>query len=149
MAAQRASSVRRVEGDLQSGMADQHTRPNMAALRKLEASLQHDLREREAIPRASSKRHASARNAEPHDIPARDLSIIRNTREARDVRGAAARDPLVVDAVARDVSVRDAAARGARSGSNSPSSRALLGSYYWQSHVLHWWTRLRKVAYVA
>src|SRR5262245_22228594 len=132
-------------------MADQYTRPNMAALRKLEASLQHDLREREAIARA---RQASGRGAEPRsgaprgadadDISACDLSIIRNTREAS-VRGAT-RDPLVIDAVARDVSVRDAAARGTRSGSRSPSARALPGSYYWRAHALHWWTRLRRVA---
>ena len=40
-------------------MADQHTRPNMAALRKLEASLQHDLRQREAVMRAPLARGAS------------------------------------------------------------------------------------------
>src|SRR5262249_24781830 len=133
-------------------MADQHTRPNLAALRKLEASQQYDLREREAIARArqapgrgAEPRRAAPRGAEAHDIPACDLSIIRNTREtsARDVRGAT-RDPLVIDAVARDVSVRDAAARGTRSGSRSPSARALRGSYYWRAHALHWWTRLRK-----
>jgi len=126
----------------------------MAALRKLEASLQHDLREREAIARArqasgrgAEPRSAAPRGADAHDIPACDLSIIRNTREAS-VRGAT-RDPLVIDAVARDVSVRDAAARGTRSGSRSPSARALPGSYYWRAHALHWWTRLRRVAYVA
>jgi hypothetical protein len=133
-------------------MADQPTRPNMAALRKLEASLQDDLREREAIPRAPSKRHAHARGAEPHDIiPARDLSIIRNTRDAcaRDVRGAAARDPQVIDVAVRDVVTRDSATRRAPSAGKAPSPRALLGSYYWRAHVFHWWTRLRKVAYVA
>src|SRR5262249_27994434 len=124
-------------------MADQHTRPNMAALRKLEASLQHDLREREAIPRA---RQAPGRGAEPHDIPARDLSIIRNTREASARAGA--RDPLILDAVARDVAIRDPATRTARSARRAPSARGLLGSYYWRAHVLYWWTRLRKVAYV-
>ena len=139
-------------------MADQPTRPNMAALRKLEASLHDDLREREAVARAPSKRQAAVRSAEPRkveprDIPARDLSIIRNTREARDasardVRGAG-RDHLVLDVAARDVAIRDAATRRAPSAGKSPSARALLGSYYWRAHVLHWWTRLRKVAYVA
>jgi hypothetical protein len=70
-------------------MADQQSRPNVAALRKLEASLQLDLLEQEAMT------HASARNA------------------------------------------------------SMPTARQLLGSYYWRVHLLHWWLRLRKTAYVA
>lgn len=40
-----------VEGTPGRGMADQHTSPNLAALRKLEASIQRDMLEREALAR--------------------------------------------------------------------------------------------------
>ena len=46
-------------------MAEQHTRPNMAALRKLEASLQQDLRQREAVMRAPPARGAPPVDEEP------------------------------------------------------------------------------------
>src|SRR5215470_11358922 len=161
---------RRVEGDHQSGMADQHTRPNMAALRKLEASLQQDLRERDTIPRAPSVRHAQTRSTasqegqresqresqreiqkEIQKIPARDLSIIRNTRDAslRDGRDGVGHDPQMRDASVRAAQGRNAANRNAPSKANAPSARDLRGNYYWREHVLHWWMRLRKVAYIA
>src|SRR5262249_45734322 len=63
-------------------------------------------------------------------------------------RAAAARDSQVLDVVARDVPSRGAATRRAASAAKAPSARDLLGSYYWQSHVLYWWTRLHKVAYI-
>src|SRR5262249_53408377 len=105
-------------------MADQHTRPNMAALRKLEASLQQELRQREAM------RAPLARNT-PYSDEAPIPRVVRSPANAAAGNGAAAR--------------RNAApARG-----TPTSSRDVLGSYYWRTNVLHLWGRLRKVAYVA
>jgi uncharacterized protein DUF3971 len=123
----------------------------MAALRKLEASLQDGLREQERIPRAHSVHHAPIRGGAPHDMPARDLSIIRKTRDAslRDGRDPAARAAQMRDAPVQGGRGRDAATRSAPLKASGPSARTVLGSYYWRAHVLHWWMRLRKLAYVA
>jgi hypothetical protein len=126
-------------------MADQHTRPNMAALRKLEASLQQDLRQREAVTRTPPARST------PHIDDAPMPRIVRAPANANATNANAANAIAGNVATARRGAliatppVRNAPAREAR-----PSSRDLLGgSYYWRANVLHVWGRLRKIAYVA
>src|SRR5262249_60895832 len=109
-------------------MADQYTRPNMAALRKLEASLQQDLRQREAVMRAPQAR-TTLRIESIDDAPM--PRVVRSPANPAAGNGAAAR--------------RSAApARG-----TPTSSRDVLGSYYWRTNVWRLRGRLRKVAYVA
>jgi hypothetical protein len=118
-------------------MADQHTRPNMAALRKLEASLQQDLRQREAVTRAP---------------PARSAPCIDDTmpRIVRSPANANASNATAGNAtVARRAAAAGAAPKLRRAPSHGTSSHEVLGSYYWRVNILHWWGRLRKVAYVA
>src|SRR5690242_20137482 len=129
-------------------MADQHTRPNMAALRKLEASLEQDLRQREAVMRAPQARGA------PH---IHDSQI---PRVARSRANGAAGNPIADNAIAGNVAaarrgepvttgaapaMRTTPAHEKRASSRDP----LGGSYYWRASVLNLWWRLRKVAYVA
>jgi len=124
-------------------MADQHTRPNMAALRKLEASLEQDLRQREAVMRAPQARGA------PHidDAPI--------PRVARSPANGAAGNAIAgnVAAARRGAPAATGAApaiRNAPAHSQRPPSRELRGgSYYWSASVLNLWWRLRKVVYVA
>jgi hypothetical protein len=127
-------------------MAEQHTRPNMAALRKLEASLQQDLRQREAVMRAPQARGG------PHIDDAPIPRVVRSAANANAANAAAG------NAIAGNVAAarRSAAAmssapaiRNAPSRGTPTSSRDVLGSYYWRANVLHVWGRMRKVTYVA
>jgi hypothetical protein len=122
----------------------------MAALRKLEASLQDDLRRREAVMRAPLGRNASY-NGTPYDSYDDEAPAPRIARTAANANAAGNAIAANVAASRRGTaagaatSVRNGSSRGAPS-----SSRDVLGgSYYWRANVLHVWGRLRKVAYVA
>src|SRR5262245_45207744 len=126
-------------------MADQHTRPNVAALRKLEASLQHDLRQREAQMRAPQGRGGSHAGA-PHIDEAPIPRVVRPAANSNAANAAAG------NAIAGNVAAarRSAAVRKATGYIERRSPHDLLnGSDYWRANVLRVWGRLRKVAYVA
>src|SRR5947209_6060019 len=58
-----------------------------------------------------------------------------------------------LDLLERAVSARDGSGRNIlardRAPVPCPSARQLLGPHYWRVHLLGWWLRLRRVAYVA
>src|SRR5262245_7501414 len=145
VAAQGLSRARRSRGTTSRGMADQHTRPNVAALRKLEASLQHDLRQREAQMRAPQGRGGSHAGA-PHIDEAPIPRVVRPAANSNAANAAAG------NAIAGNVAAarRSAAVRKATGYNERRSPHDLLnGSDYWRANVLRVWGRLRKVAYVA
>jgi hypothetical protein len=113
----------------------------MAALRKLEASLQQDLRQREAVMRAPLARSTPCADDAPMPRVARSPANANAANVAAANVAAARRSAAAAGAAP---TVRNASSRGM-----ATSSRNVLGSYYWRAHVLHWWGRLRKVAYVA
>ncbi len=151
----------------------------MAALRKLEASLNPDLPEREGIPRAPacqqvSRNQVPLRNqpqalrqapgqAPAHNQPPQNLQPTRQQPQARSQtptrsQPQARNQPHPHDqatthnqATTRDqTQARDQSPTPKQAPTRTqPSARDLLGSYYWRAHLLHWWVRLRKVAYVA
>src|SRR5262245_52950868 len=111
-------------------MAEQHTRPNMAALRKLEASLQDALRQREAVMRAPAARGV------PHIDDAPIPRVARSPANGNAGNAIASN----VAAARRSAPVATGAApaiRNAPAHARRPSSRELLGGgYYWRASVL-------------
>src|SRR5262245_38692708 len=127
-------------------MADKQTRPNVAALRKLEASLQQDLRQREAVMRAPQGRGVSHGGASHLDAPHIDDEAPRIPRVARSAANSNAANAAADNAIAGNVAAarRTAAAAGAAPAGRNASSRGAgassrdaLGGYYWRSNVLH------------
>ena len=118
----------------------------MAALRKLEASLQQDLRQREAVMRAPLARGTPPVDEAP--IP----RVVRSPANAN-VANAAAGNAIAgnVAAARRSAAATSSAPtiRNAPSRGTPTSSRDVLGSYYWRANILHVWGRMRKVTYVA
>src|SRR3954454_1580854 len=139
-AGQGLCSIRGARGATSGGMADQHRRPKVAALRKLEASLQNDLRQREAVTRARPGRGAPPVDEAP--IP----RVVRSPANANAANAAAGNAIAGNVAAARRSATATSAAPTVRNGSSRgtpPSSR-----HYWRANVLHVWGRLRKVTYV-